>query len=51
MQFLAKNVATGVCIDLQMWAQCLLARVWISMATVTRRMKNQRFLFVVVQEH
>ena len=47
MQFLAKNVETGVCIDLQMWAQCLLARAWISMATVTRRMTNQRFLFVV----
>ena len=47
MQFLGKNVATGVYIDLQLWAQCLLARAWISMATVTRCM---RFLFVIVQE-
>ena len=38
MQFLGKNVATRVYIDLQLWAQCLLARAWISMATVTRRM-------------
>ena len=26
MQFLGKNVATGVYIDLQLWPQCLLAR-------------------------
>ena len=26
MHFLGKNVATGVYIDLQLWAQCLLAR-------------------------
>ena len=44
MQFLGKNVATGVYIDLQLWAQCLRARAWISMATVTRRMQTQRFL-------
>ena len=53
MQFLGKNVATGVYIDLQPWAQCLLARAWISMATVTCRMRymqTQCFLFVVVQE-
>ena len=50
MQFLGKNVATGVYIDLQLWGQCLLARAWISMATVTCRMQTQRFLFVVVQE-
>ena len=52
MQFLGKNVATGVYIDLQLWGQCLLARAWISMATVTcrTRMQTQRFLFVVVQE-
>ena len=47
MQFLGKNVATGVYIDLQLWAQCLLTRAWISMATVTCRMQTQRFLFVV----
>ena len=41
MQFLDKNVATGVCIDLQLWAQCLLATAWISMSTVTRRMQTQ----------
>ena len=35
-----KNVATGVYIDLQLWAQCLLAGAWISMATVTRRMQT-----------
>ena len=45
-----KNVATRVYIDLQLWAQCLLARAWISMATVTRRMQTQRFLFIIVQE-
>ena len=41
-----KNVATGVYIDLQLWAQCLLARAWISMATVTvtRRMQTKHFL-------
>ena len=39
MQFLCKNVATGVYIDLQLWAQCLLARAWISMATVTCRIQ------------
>ena len=50
MQFLGKNVATGVYIDQQLWAQCLLARAWISMATVTCRMQTQRFLFGVVQE-
>ena len=34
-----------------LWAQCLLARAWISMDTVTRRMqRTQRFLFVVLQE-
>ena len=48
MQFSGKNVATGVYIDLQLWAQCLLAKVWISMATVTCRMQTQRFLFIVV---
>ena len=37
MQFLGKNVATGVYIDLQLWAQCLVARAWISMATMTCR--------------
>ena len=50
MQFLGKNVATGVCIDLQLWVQCLLARAWISMATVTRHMQAQCFLFVILQE-
>ena len=30
MQFLGKNVATGVYTDLQLWALCLLARAWIS---------------------
>ena len=50
MQFLGKNVVTGVYIDLQLWAQCLLSRAWISMTTVTRRMQTQRFLFIVVQE-
>ena len=50
MQFLGKNVATRVYIDLQLWGQCLLARAWISMATVTCRMQTQHFLFVVVQE-
>ena len=34
-----------------LWAQCLLARAWISMDTVTRRMqRTQHFLFVVLQE-
>ena len=30
MHFLGKNVATGVYIDLQLWAQCLLARAGYS---------------------
>ena len=50
MQFLGKNVATGVYIDLHLWVQCLLARAWILMATVIHRMQTQRFLFVIVQE-
>ena len=50
IQLLGKNVATGVYIDLQLWVQRLLARAWIFMATVTRRMQTQRFLFIVGQE-